>query len=154
MAHRLSARLVFALRPGDVYWCTADPGWVTGVSYGIIAPLAHGVTLVVDEADFDAGRWYALLEQERVNVWYTAPTAIRMLMKGGTEPARGYDLSALRFAASVGEPLNPEGVRWGQEALGQPFHDTWWQTETGAILIANRHGQELRPGSMLSLIHI
>ncbi|MBK8752205.1 MAG: acetate--CoA ligase [Candidatus Competibacteraceae bacterium] len=148
VAHRLSARLVFALRPGDVYWCTADPGWVTGVSYGIIAPLAHGVTLVVDEADFDAGRWYALLEQERVNVWYTAPTAIRMLMKGGTEPARGYDLSALRFAASVGEPLNPEGVRWGQEALGQPFHDTWWQTETGAILIANRHGQELRPGSM------
>lgn len=148
VAHRFTGRLVFDLRPGDVYWCTADPGWVTGVSYGLIAPLTHGVTLIVDEADFDACRWYTILEQERVNIWYTAPTAIRMLMKAGADIARGHDLGALRFAASVGEPLNPEGVIWGQDVLGQPFHDTWWQTETGAILIANMRGQDVQPGSM------
>ena len=148
VAHWLTGRLVFDLQLDDIYWCTADPGWVTGVSYGIIAPLTHGVTLIVDEADFDARRWYAILEQERVNVWYTAPTAIRMLMRVGAEAAHGCDLSALRFAASVGEPLNPDGVVWGQQVLGQPFHDTWWQTETGAILIANTVGQDLRPGSM------
>jgi len=148
VAHRLTGRRVLDLRPGDVYWCTADPGWVTGVSYGIIAPLANGATLVVDEAEFDASRWYAILERERVNVWYTAPTAIRMLMKAGADLARGHDLSALRFAASVGEPLHPEGVVWGLEALGQPFHDTWWQTETGAIMIANTRAQDIRPGSM------
>ncbi|MBS1222888.1 MAG: 3-hydroxypropionyl-CoA synthetase, partial [Proteobacteria bacterium] len=118
------------------------------MSYGIIAPLANGATLVVDEAEFDASRWYAILEQERVNVWYTAPTAIRMLMKAGGDLARGRDLSALRFAASVGEPLHPEGVVWGLETLGQPFHDTWWQTETGAIMIANTRTQDIRPGSM------
>ena len=148
VAHRLTGRWVLDLRPGDVYWCTADPGWVTGVSYGIIAPLTNGATLVVDEAEFDASRWYAILERERVNVWYTAPTAIRMLMKAGADLARGHDLSALRFAASVGEPLHPEGVVWGLEALGQPFHDTWWQTETGAIMIANTRAQDIRPGSM------
>ena len=146
--HRLTGRLVLDLRPGDVYWCTADPGWVTGVSYGVIAPLTNGATLVVDEAEFDVRRWYAILERERVSVWYTAPTAIRMLMKAGPEPARGHDLSALRFAASVGEPLHAEGVLWGEEHLGQPFHDTWWQTETGAIMIANSPGQPVRPGSM------
>jgi len=148
VAHRLTGRWVLDLRPGDIYWCTADPGWVTGVSYGIIAPLANGATLVVDEAEFDAGRWYALLERERVNVWYTAPTAIRMLMKAGAEPVRGRDLSALRFIASVGEPLNPEAVIWSLETLGRPFHDTWWQTETGAIMIANYRCMDLRPGSM------
>jgi acetyl-CoA synthetase len=148
VAHRWTGREVLDLRPGDVYWCTADPGWVTGVSYGIIAPLTNGATLVVDEAEFDASRWYAILERERVNVWYTAPTAIRMLMKAGTELARSRDLSALRFAASVGEPLHPEGVVWGLEALGQPFHDTWWQTETGAIMIANTRAQDIHPGSM------
>ena len=148
VAHCLTGRRVLDLRPGDIYWCTADPGWVTGVSYGIIAPLTNGATLVVDEAEFDANRWYAILEQERVNVWYTAPTAIRLLMKAGAELARGRDLSALRFAASVGEPLHPEGVVWGLDALGQPFHDTWWQTETGAIMIANTRAQDIRPGSM------
>ena len=147
-AHWLTARWVFNLQPGEVYWCTADPGWVTGVSYGIIAPLTHGATLIVDEADFDARRWYAILEQERVKVWYTAPTAIRMLMRVGAAAAQGRDLGALRFAASVGEPLHAEGVIWGQQVLGQPFHDTWWQTETGAILIANRHDQPVQPGSM------
>ncbi len=148
IAHRLTGRLALDLHPGDIYWCTADPGWVTGISYGLIAPLTNGVTLVVDEAEFDARRWYRILERERVNVWYTAPTAIRMLMKVGAEAVREYDLSALRFAASVGEPLNPEGVRWGQEVLGRPFHDTWWQTETGAIMIANYRSQEIHPGSM------
>ncbi|MDG4555711.1 MAG: acetate--CoA ligase [Candidatus Competibacter sp.] len=147
-AHRLTGRWVLDLRPGDIYWCTADPGWVTGVSYGIIAPLTNGATLVIDEAEFDVRRWYTILERERVNVWYTAPTAIRMLMKAGADAARGYDVSALRFMASVGEPLNPEGVVWGLETLGQPFHDTWWQTETGAIMIANTRGQDIRPGSM------
>ena len=148
VVHRLTGRWVLDLRPGDIYWCTADPGWVTGVSYGIIAPLANGATLVVDEAEFDAGRWYAILERERVNVWYTAPTAIRMLMKAGAEPARGHDLSALRLMASVGEPLNPEAVIWSLDTLGRPFHDTWWQTETGAIMIANYRCMDLRPGSM------
>jgi acetyl-CoA synthetase len=148
VAHRLTGRWVLDLRPGDIYWCTADPGWVTGVSYGIIAPLANSATLVVDEAEFDAGRWYALLERERVNVWYTAPTAIRMLMKAGTETVRGRDLSALRFMASVGEPLNPEAVIWSLETLDRPFHDTWWQTETGAIMIANYRCLDLWPGSM------
>ena len=148
VAHRWTGRLVLDLRPGDIYWCTADPGWVTGVSYGIIAPLANGATLVVDEAEFEVRRWYAILERERVNVWYTAPTAIRMLMRAGPEPARGLDLSALRFMASVGEPLNPEGVVWAVETLGRPFHDTWWQTETGAIMIANYRVQDIRPGSM------
>ncbi len=146
--HRLTGRSILDLRPGDVFWCTADPGWVTGMSYGIIAPLTNGATLVVDESEFDIRRWYAILEQERVNVWYTAPTAIRLLMKAGPEPARGHDLSALRLAASVGEPLHAEGVLWGEKHLGQPFHDTWWQTETGAIMIANGPGQPVRPGSM------
>ncbi|MGB2679862.1 MAG: acetate--CoA ligase [Candidatus Competibacter sp.] len=148
VAHRLTGRLALDLRPGDIYWCTADPGWVTGVSYGIIAPLANGATLVVDEAEFDARRWYGILERERVNIWYTAPTAVRMLMKAGAEAARGHDFSALRFMASVGEPLNPEGVLWAQATLGRPFHDTWWQTETGAIMIANYRSQQVRPGSM------
>ncbi|MFZ1828886.1 MAG: acetate--CoA ligase [Candidatus Competibacteraceae bacterium] len=148
VAHQWTGRLVLDLRPGDIYWCTADPGWVTGVSYGIIAPLTNGATLVVDEAEFEARRWYTILEQERVNVWYTAPTAIRMLMKVGADPVRGLDLSALRFMASVGEPLNPEGVVWAMEVLGRPFHDTWWQTETGAIMIANYRAQDIRPGSM------
>ncbi|MEZ4336495.1 MAG: acetate--CoA ligase [Sandaracinaceae bacterium] len=146
--HHHSARHALDLRPGDVYWCTADPGWVTGTSYGIVAPLTHGVTMVVDEAELEVERWYSILESEAVNVWYTAPTAIRMLMRAGDEPAKRHDLSALRFAASVGEPLNPEAVVWGERVLGQPFHDNWWQTETGGIMIANVVGLPIRPGSM------
>jgi acetyl-CoA synthetase len=114
----------------------------------LIAPLAHGVTSVIDEADFAAERWYQLLERERVTVWYTAPTAIRMLMKAGPELARRHDLSRLRVAASVGEPLNPEAVVWGSEVLGLPFLDNWWQTETGGIMIANLPCMDVRPGSM------
>ena len=146
--HYLSALFALDLHAEDVFWCTADPGWVTGTSYGIISPLLHGVTNIVDGGDFDADRWYQIIEQERVSVWYTAPTAIRMLMKVGAEVAKEYDLSSLRFVASVGEPLNPEGVIWGVEALGLPIHDNWWQTETGGIMIANYIGEQVRPGSM------
>ncbi len=153
IAHYATASFALDLHPDDVYWCTADPGWVTGMSYGIIAPLAHGLTVVVDEGDFDARRWYRILAGQRVTVWYTAPTALRMLMR--TTPRQGphdlpdsFDLTALRFIASVGEPLNPEAVVWGRDVLGLPVHDNWWQTETGAIMIANFAGCEIRPGSM------
>jgi len=148
VAHHVTAREVLDLRDGDVFWCTADPGWVTGTSYGVIAPLTCGVTCVVDEEEFDADRWYRVLEEQRVNVWYTAPTALRMLMRAGGERAAGHDLGALRHVASVGEPLNPEAVVWGVQTLGLPIHDTWWQTETGAIMVANFASGEIRPGSM------
>ncbi len=148
VAHRATGRMVLDLHPDDVFWCTADPGWVTGTSYGIVAPLTLGVSSVVDEADFDADRWYRILQDERVSVWYTAPTALRMLMRIGAEVAHEYDLSALRFIASVGEPLNPEVVLWGEEAFGMPIHDNWWQTETGGIMIANYRSMDVRPGSM------
>jgi acetyl-CoA synthetase len=148
VAHRHTARIALDLHPDDVFWCTADPGWVTGTSYGIIAPLTLGVTSIVDEGDFDAERWYRTLEEQGVTVWYTAPTAVRMLMKAGSSLARRFDLSRLRFVASVGEPLNPECVAWGEQALGLPIHDNWWQTETGGIMIANYAAVEIRPGSM------
>ena len=148
VTHHATGKLVLDLHPEDVFWCTADPGWVTGTSYGIIAPLTHGVTSIVDEADFDAERWYRILEQQRVSVWYTAPTAIRMLMKTGLAALAGRKLPALRYLASVGEPLNPEAVRWGVSAFGLPFHDNWWQTETGGIMIANFPALDVRPGSM------
>jgi acetyl-CoA synthetase len=148
VGHHETGRSALDLHPDDVFWCTADPGWVTGTSYGIIAPLTHGITSIVDEAELDAARWYGILEDQRVTVWYTAPTALRMLMRAGTEVARQHDLSHLRFVASVGEPLNPEVVVWGEEALGLPVHDNWWQTETGGIMIANLAGEDVRPGSM------
>jgi acetyl-CoA synthetase len=148
LAHYMTAKFALDLHSDDVFWCTADPGWVTGTSYGIIAPLTLGVTMIVDESDFDAERWYRILEAEKVSVWYTAPTAIRMLMKAGAALARPHDLSHLRFLGSVGEPLNPEAVVWGVEAFGRPFHDNWWQTETGGIMIANFAAMDIRPGSM------
>jgi acetyl-CoA synthetase len=148
VAHHITGKLVLDLHPDDVFWCTADPGWVTGTSYGIIAPLTNAVTSIVDERDFDARRWYETLRDQHVNVWYTAPTAIRMLMRAGSDLARSYALPDLRFCASVGEPLNPECVLWGREALGLDFHDNWWQTETGGIMIANFACGEVRPGSM------
>ncbi len=148
VAHAATGRFALDLHPDDVFWCTADPGWVTGTSYGIISPLVNGVTLIVDEAEFDAERWYSILEREKVTVWYTAPTAIRMLMKAGSDPVLGRDLTHLRFMASVGEPLNPEAVVWGAETFGMPFHDNWWQTETGGIMIANYASMDVKPGSM------
>ncbi|MEV0374066.1 acetate--CoA ligase [Streptomyces sp. NPDC050636] len=163
IAYDASAATALDLHPEDVYWCIADPGWATGMSYGVIAPLARGVTVVVDDRDHDrdredghdcdAWRWYRILAGQRVSVWYTAPTALRMLMRA--TPRQGahtwpdsYDLSALRFIASVGEPLNPEVVVWGRDVLGLPVHDNWWQTETGCIMIANFAACEIRPGSM------
>jgi len=148
VAHHATGRVALDLHPDDVFWCTADPGWVTGTSYGIVSPLTNGVTSVIDEADFDAERWYALLRDERVTVWYTAPTAVRMMMRGGAAAARRYAPPALRFIASVGEPLNPEAVFWGVDAFGLPIHDNWWQTETGGIMIANYAAMDIRPGSM------
>ncbi|PKP75872.1 MAG: acetate--CoA ligase [Alphaproteobacteria bacterium HGW-Alphaproteobacteria-6] len=148
VAHAETGRLALDLRPGDIYWCTADPGWVTGMSYGIISPLCNRATMVVDEAEFELERWYTILERERVQVWYTAPTAIRMMMRAGNEAAAGRDLSALRFLASVGEPLNAECVIWGRDVLGLPFHDNWWQSETGGIMIANTAEMDIRPGAM------
>ncbi|MEP9390534.1 acetate--CoA ligase [Mesorhizobium sp. KR9-304] len=148
VAHHVTGLYALDLHPDDIFWCTADPGWVTGTSYGILAPLTNGVTSIVVEAEFDAQAWYSTLERERVTVWYTAPTAVRMMMRLGAQAAKGYDLSALRFAASVGEPLNPEAVVWGVEAFGLPFHDNWWQTETGGIMIANLAALDIKPGSM------
>jgi len=148
LTHFATGRYVLDLHPGDIFWCTADPGWVTGTSYGIIAPLLLGVTTVVDEADFEPERWYRILQDQRVTVWYTAPTAIRMLMRAPSELRQRFDLSALRLVHSVGEPLNPEAVLWGQRVLGLPIHDNWWQTETGGIMIANYAALEVRPGSM------
>jgi acetyl-CoA synthetase len=147
VAQLATARHALDLRPEDTYWCTADPGWVTGTVYGVLAPLACGATLVADEGDFDPARWYAVLAEERVAVWYTTPTAIRMLMRVGDELPRRHDLSTLRVCASVGEPLNPEAVTWGASVLGRPFRDTWWQTETGAIMLANT-GADAVPGAL------
>ena len=148
LTHYATGRHALDLHAEDVFWCTADPGWVTGTSYGIVAPLLHGVTSIVDEAEFDAERWYRILHEQQVSIWYTAPTAIRMLMKAGPELARRYRFPKLRFIASVGEPLNPEAVWWGQEVLGLPIHDNWWQTETGGIMIANTAAHDIKPGSM------
>jgi acetyl-CoA synthetase len=148
VTHHVTGRYALDLHDEDIFWCTADPGWVTGMSYGVIAPLLHGVTMIVDEAEFDPQRWYTILQQQRVSVWYTAPTAVRMLMKAGGELARQFRFPALRFIASVGEPLNPQAVWWGQEVLGLPIHDNWWQTETGGIMIANTPAMDILPGSM------
>ncbi|MEE4119525.1 MAG: acetate--CoA ligase [Paracoccaceae bacterium] len=146
--HAYSGRAALGLAPGKIYWCTADPGWVTGTTYGIVAPLVNRVTMIVDESEFDLERWYGIVEREKVQIWYSAPTAIRMMMRAGAEAAAPYDFSSLEFLASVGEPLNPEAVTWSARVFGQPFHDKWWQTEAGGIMIANRPGMEVRPGSM------
>jgi acetyl-CoA synthetase len=148
VAHYATGLYALDLHAEDVFWCTADPGWVTGMSYGIVAPLVHGVTMIVDEAEFDPQRWYRILQDEAVSVWYTAPTAVRMLMKAGGELARDFGFPKLRFIASVGEPLNPQAVWWGLDVFGLPIHDNWWQTETGGIMIANTVAQDVKPGSM------
>ncbi|MFI5111472.1 MAG: AMP-binding protein [Terriglobales bacterium] len=144
----LTAKYVLDLRPDDIYWCNADPGWVTGTSYGIIGPWSNGITQVVLDSGFNAERWYEFIAKRRVTVWYSAPTAIRLLMKEGNEIPRKHDLSSLRYLASVGEPLNAEAVIWSQEMFGKPFHDTFWQTETGCIVITNFPGMRIKPGSM------
>ena len=148
LMHYMTGKYVLDFHPEDIFWCTADPGWVTGTSYGIISPLTHGLTGVVDQEDFDANRWLSVLEKEGITIWYTSPTAIRMLMRLEADLFKKYDFSRLRLIFSVGEPLNPGAVVWGQKAFGCPIHDTWWQTETGGIMIANFPGMDIRPGSM------
>lgn len=148
VSQRQTAREVLCLRDDDIYWCTADHGWITGTSYGIAGPWSLGVTQVHYGGGFDPEAWMSLLERERVTVWYSAPTAMRMLMREEPEFYSRFDLSALRHIFSVGEPLNPEVIRWGREVLGHDIYDTWFQTETGSIMIANRPGLPIRPGSM------
>jgi acetyl-CoA synthetase len=141
-----TTKWVLDLKVEDIYWCTADPGWVTGVVYGIIGPWALGVTQVVYNGRFDPKIWYGLIEKHKVSVWYTAPTAVRMLMSG--PPSLLHDFSSLRHIASVGEPLNPEAIIWAQKTIGLPIHDNYWQTETGSIVIANYPSMVIKPGSM------
>lgn len=148
IAQYLTSKWVLDLGDEDVYWCNADPGWVTGTSYGIIGPWACGATQVVLDAGFNAQRWYQFLARRRVTVWYSAPTAIRLLMREGPDLPRQCDLSSLRHLCSVGEPLNPEAVTWSAAVFGRPFHDTYWQTETGCIVITNFPGMRIKPGSM------
>lgn len=148
LTHYITGKYVLDFHDGDVFWCTADPGWVTGTSYGIIAPLVNGVTSIVDEEEFDAVRWYSILEEHKVSIWYTAPTAIRRLMRMDIEPRKEYDLKNLRLILSVGEPLHAEAVIWGTEKFGIPILDNWWQTETGGIMLANYPSMTVKPGSM------
>jgi acetyl-CoA synthetase len=144
----LTTKWVLDLQENDIYWCTADPGWVTGTSYGIIGPWSMGITQCVLDAGFSAQTWYNLIEKYKITMWYSSPTAIRSLMKAGDEVVRSFNLSSLRHLASVGEPLNSEAVIWSERIFGKPFHDTFWQTETGSIMISNFPGMKIKPGSM------
>ncbi len=146
--HYHTAKIVLDLKDDDIYWCTADPGWVTGTSYGIFGPWLAGVTNVVRGGRFSPDDWYETIQRYHVTVWYSAPTAFRMLMSAGDELVKKYDLSSLRHVLSVGEPLNPEVVRWGKNVFDLRIHDTWWMTETGAQMICNYPAMEIRPGSM------
>lgn len=143
-----TAKYVLDLKPDDMYWCTADPGWVTGIAYEILGNWAMGVTTITYSGRFDPETWYKLIEKYKVTVWYTAPTAIRMLAAGDEEIIKKYDLSSLRHIASVGEPLNPDPIYWGQKQTGLVFHDTWFQTEMAAISIANLPAMDIKVGSM------
>ena len=148
LTHYITGKYVLDFHEGDIFWCTADPGWVTGTSYGIIAPLVNGVTSIIDEEEFDAARWYSILEEHKVTTWYTAPTAIRRLMRMDIKPLENYNLENLRIILSVGEPLQAEAVIWGEKTFGIPILDNWWQTETGGIMIANYPSMKVKPGSM------
>lgn len=146
--HYYTGKMVLDLREDDVYWCTADPGWVTGTSYGIFAPWLNGATNVIRGGRFSPEDWYRTIERHEVTIWYSAPTAFRMLMSAGEQVVSNYDLSSLRHVLSVGEPLNPEVVRWGWQVYTQRIHDTWWMTETGGQLICNYPELPIKPGSM------
>lgn len=143
-----TGKWVLDLKEEDIYWCTADPGWVTGTVYGIFAPWLNGATNVIVGGRFSPESWYGTIEQLGVNVWYSAPTAFRMLMGAGDEMAAKYDLTSLRHVLSVGEPLNPEVIRWGHKVFNKRIHDTWWMTETGSQLICNYPCMDIKPGSM------
>ncbi|WP_242225089.1 acetate--CoA ligase [Bacillus cereus group sp. BfR-BA-01380] len=146
--HYQTAKWVLDLKEDDVYWCTADPGWVTGTAYGIFAPWLVGASNVVLGGRFSPDAWYETLQDYGVTVWYSAPTAFRMLMGAGDDTLKKYDLSALRHILSVGEPLNPEVIRWAMKVFHLRIHDTWWMTETGGQVICNYPCMEIRPGSM------
>lgn len=148
LMYYVTGKYVLDLQAGNIFWCTADPGWVTGTSYGIFAPLINGATNLIDEEDFDAERWFSILEKQKVNVWYTAPTAIRRLMRTTIIPKEKFHLEELKAIYSVGEPLSPDTVEWGKKAFGMPILDNWWQTETGGIMIANFPFMKVKPGSM------
>ncbi len=148
IGHHMTSKWVLDLRDDDIYWCTADPGWVTGTVYGIFGPWSNGASVVSYEGRFDAESWYQVIDRMKVTVWYTAPTALRMLMKAGDDVVYNHSLESLRHILSVGEPLNPEVVRWGMKVYGLPIHDNWWQTETGMQLIANLPCTPIKPGSM------
>lgn len=144
----ISGKYVLDLKEDDVYWCTADPGWVTGTSYGIFAPWLNGATNVVVGGRFSPEGWYGAIQDLKVTIWYSAPTALRMLMGAGDEIVNDYDLSSLRHILSVGEPLNPEVVKWGMKVFNLRIHDTWWMTETGAHMIVNFPSMDIKAGSM------
>lgn len=143
----VSTKYALDVQEDDIYWCTADLGWVTGVVYGVLGIWGLGGTSVIYEGRFSPENWYGVLRDNKVTIWYSAPTAIRMLMGAAVDP-KDYDLSALRHLCSVGEPLNPEAIWWSLEAFGLPFHDTWWQTELGSISITNYPILDIKPGSM------
>jgi len=148
LTHLVTGKFVLDFHPEDIFWCTADPGWITGTSYGMMAPLVNGVTSIIDEDEFDAARWYSILEEYKINIWYTAPTAIRRLMRMNIQPRKQYNLEHLRLILSVGEPLHADAVRWCQKTFEVPILDNWWQTETGGIMISNFYNMSVRPGSM------
>jgi len=148
LQEHLTAKWVLDIHERDICWITADPGWITGVAYGILGTWSLGASVVCYDGRFDPEKWYEVLEKYQVSVWYTAPTAIRMLERAGDQLVKKYDLSHLRHLASVGEPLNPEPIRWGLRVFGLPFHDNWWQTEIGGICIANYPIMDIKLGSM------
>jgi len=148
----LTTKLVFDLKDDDVYFCVADPGWVTGHSYIVYGPLLNGATVLMAEGKPDypnPGRWWELIERYGASIFYTTPTGLRLLMKYGEEWPKKYDLGSLRILGSVGEPINPEAWLWFHRVTGGtlPIMDTWWQTETGAILITPLPCTRLKPGS-------
>ncbi|MBI3324278.1 MAG: acetate--CoA ligase [Candidatus Omnitrophica bacterium] len=137
VGHYQTSKWALDLREDDTFWCTADPGWVTGTSYGIYGPWTLGISSVVIGGRFDPERWYETIQRYRVSMWYSAPTAYRMLMSAGEAIPKKYDLSSLRHICSVGEPLNPEALKWIKKITGLAPHETWWMTETGMQLVCN-----------------
>jgi len=146
--HHITAKWVLDLKDEDIYWCTSDPGWITGIIYSILGSWSNGASQVVYDGRFDPDKWYSIIEKYQVTMWYTAPTALRMLMAAGEEIPKKYDLSSLRHICSVGEPLNPEPIRWAHKVFGLWVHDTWWQTETGSMLICNYPRMDIKVGYM------
>lgn len=148
LVHYISGKYVLDLKDDDIYWCTADPGWVTGTSYGVFSPWLNGVTNCIAGGRFSPEAWYKMIEEFKVTVWYTAPTALRMLMSAGDDIINKYDLSSLKSILSVGEPLNPEVIKWAYEVFDKRVLDTWWMTETGGHMIVNYPTMDVKLGSM------